>query len=79
MGQLLKILIVSVAISVILVAVRKMLIGRPRHSERTEERNAVQSMTKCAHCGTYLPEPQALFDEGKPYCNEEHRRIASKK
>jgi len=78
MGQLLKILIIAIAISVVLLALRKMLTGRRGKSEEAQT-PAVQSMTKCAHCGTFLPESQALFDGEKPYCNEEHRRLASGK
>jgi uncharacterized protein len=77
MGQLLKVLIISIAITVLLLAIRKMLFGRRGRPET--EQASVQSMAKCAHCGMYLPESQAVFEAGKPYCNDEHRRIASGK
>jgi hypothetical protein len=76
MGQLLKIVIIAIAIGVALLAVRRLLAGRRVNS--AEDPATMHVMVQCAHCGTYLPQPQAVIDGEKPYCSEEHRRVASK-
>ena len=35
-----------------------------------------ESMVRCAQCGVYLPETDALAADGRHYCNEAHRRAA---
>ena len=31
-------------------------------------------MVRCAHCGTFLPEPDAVRADGKTYCSQAHRK-----
>jgi uncharacterized protein len=41
---------------------------------RTANR-AVEPMSICAHCGTYFPASEALFDSSNAaFCSDEHRR-----
>ncbi len=32
-----------------------------------------QHMVRCAHCGVYVPEAEALGDGGHRYCSQAHR------
>ena len=38
---------------------------------------AAESMVPCAQCGVNLPRSEALETQGRFYCSEEHRRLAS--
>ncbi len=40
----------------------------PRHRALPE-----QHMVRCAHCGVYVPEAEALGDGGHRYCSQAHR------
>jgi uncharacterized protein len=35
--------------------------------------NTPMAMVACAHCGTHLPQTEALSDNGHFFCNVEHR------
>jgi uncharacterized protein len=35
--------------------------------------NTPMAMVACAHCGTHLPQTEALSDNGHFFCNAEHR------
>jgi uncharacterized protein len=35
--------------------------------------HAPLAMVACAHCGTHLPQTEALSDNGHFFCNAEHR------
>lgn len=36
--------------------------------------NGAETMRQCAHCGTYIPESEAVVTaSGKVFCSEEHR------
>ncbi len=46
--------------------------------ERSEgDPRAPERMVVCAHCGVHLPESEALEDDGRHFCSEEHRRLGS--
>lgn len=36
-------------------------------------------MVRCAHCGVNLPEDEAIRDQGRHFCSEEHRLAHSQK
>lgn len=36
----------------------------------------VERMVACAHCGVYVPESQALLEDGRYFCCPEHRPSA---
>jgi uncharacterized protein len=38
--------------------------------------NAPVTMLACAHCGTHLPESEAIKGASGVYCSLEHRRLA---
>lgn len=73
MGQLLRILIIVAVVWLAVHLVRRALAQR---RARQEERppGQIPRMLPCTHCGVYVPESQAVFADGKPYCSEEHRR-----
>jgi uncharacterized protein len=78
MGQLIKIIIIMIGVSVLLLALRRWLGGRNRDTE-AQHANAVQSMVQCAHCGMYTPESQAISEGTHYYCNDAHRRLGANK
>jgi uncharacterized protein len=43
----------------------------PRTSDRPLKK--VGSMVRCAHCGTHVPQNEALQAGDKYYCSREHR------
>ena len=53
--------------------------GRTRRSssEASEELGTAQDMVRCAHCGLFLPRPEALAGGGDWYCSEAHRQAGS--
>ena len=44
---------------------------RQQTAEKTTARPAVD-MVRCSHCGTHLPQPEALQRKGRYYCCKEH-------
>jgi uncharacterized protein len=39
---------------------------------------AVESMTRCAHCGVYFPSSEAVRADGLDYCSPAHVRLPAK-
>jgi uncharacterized protein len=70
MGQLLRFLLIFLAIWLVLGFVRTALARRRQHRE---EDTGIDKMVPCAHCGVHVPQSQALFREDKAYCSEAHR------
>jgi uncharacterized protein len=73
MGQLLKIIVIGIGIAVLLLAIRRILSKRQQPEEQSP---AIQPMVKCAYCGMYTPESQAISEGSQFFCNDAHRRIA---
>jgi uncharacterized protein len=36
-----------------------------------------ERMVACARCGVHLPESEAIEDDGRRFCSEEHRRLGA--
>jgi uncharacterized protein len=70
MGQLLRFLLIFLAIWLVLGALRTALARRRQHKERDP---GVDKMVPCAHCGVHVPLSQALAWDDKTYCCEAHR------
>ena len=51
---------------------RKALGAGSRGGDRPPE-GKVANMVRCRHCGTYLPQDEAVSSEGRWYCSAEHR------
>jgi uncharacterized protein len=49
--------------------------------EKKESGNILSSrkMVKCAYCNTHLPQDQALGDDGKWFCHQQHKSLFEKK
>lgn len=43
--------------------------------ERRSGNAPVTRMIRCARCGTFVPEGEAVVDGGLEYCSDEHRRL----
>ena len=74
MGQLIRIIIIVLALGLVLHYVRRALVHRRRSADPSPDRPA--RMLTCAVCGTHIPESEAMHAAGKVYCSEEHRRGA---
>ncbi len=37
---------------------------------------APEQMVTCSHCGLYLPQSEAILEQGRYFCCDEHRRLA---
>jgi uncharacterized protein len=71
MGQLLRIVVILVGLWLVLSIIKRALATR-RHSPA--DKLAVAKMVACGHCGTHIPESEAVSDGNRHYCSEEHRR-----
>ena len=34
-----------------------------------------ETMVRCAHCGVFLPDREAVRAQGRPYCSREHSKM----
>lgn len=73
MGQLLRLIIILIGLWLILSIVKRALAKRRKPSA---DKPAVAKMVACSHCGTHIPESEAVSDGNRHYCSEEHRRKA---
>ncbi|MFA5913479.1 MAG: PP0621 family protein [Burkholderiales bacterium] len=50
-----------------------------RRKERADSapKPVPERMVSCAHCGLYLPQSEAIGEEGRYFCCAEHRRLAA--
>lgn len=39
---------------------------------------AIETMTRCAHCGVYFPASEAVRADGLDYCSPAHVRLPAK-
>lgn len=74
MGQLIRIIIILLALWLVVHYVRRALVRRRRSADPSPDRPV--RMLTCAVCGTHFPESEARHAAGKAYCSEEHRRAA---
>ena len=66
-------LLIFIALALI-VMVGRQLLGKPRVTPRT--RGVTGRMVRCASCGIFVPEHEALEKDGNFYCSREHRDTA---
>jgi len=71
MGKIILFLVLAfVAYMVVKGAVRRR--RPPTAGDRPPER-----MVACRHCGVNLPTSEALEEDGRFYCSDEHRRLGA--
>ncbi len=63
-------LLIFIALALI-VMVGKQLLRKPRSRGRTQ--NAPGKMVQCANCGIFVPENEAIVQDGRFYCSRQHR------
>ena len=72
LGQLVRLLVIFIALWLAVQLVRRAL-----RSDRSHKSNAVNAalprMLPCAYCGVHVPESEAISRAGKIYCCDEHR------
>jgi uncharacterized protein len=49
---------------------------RRKNAARQVPPAAPGQMVSCSHCGIYLPQSEAVAEDGKFFCCAEHRRLA---
>lgn len=69
--NLIRLIILALVIWLIYRMVRHML-AKPR-AEQPSRPQVGTDMVRCAHCGIHIPDNEALYRDGQPYCSEEHR------
>lgn len=68
---MLRLILLAAAIWLAIVFIRQLLQGgKPPARDR---RGGEQDMVRCAHCGTHVPESEAIQDGNRFYCSERHR------
>ena len=72
MGQLIRIIIILLALWLVVHFVRRALARHRRSSGPST--NDPARMVACAVCGTHIPESEAIRADGKVYCCEQHRK-----
>lgn len=45
---------------------------RPRTTQ--DESKTIEDMVRCEYCRINLPKPEAIEEDGRFFCNEEHRQ-----
>ena len=69
---MLRILLIAAVILLILYLFRA--VGRPSSDEvRSNPREAVPRMVRCAYCGVHVPEDEAWPEGDHHYCSGDHR------
>ncbi|MGB7542765.1 MAG: PP0621 family protein [Burkholderiales bacterium] len=71
-----KLLLLIVAVVVIYILIKGAARNRDTGADSAGTA-AAESMVPCAQCGVNLPRSEALEAQGRFYCSEEHRRLAS--
>lgn len=70
--NLIRLIILALVIWLIYRMVRRLL-AKPAN-DNTARPQVGTDMVRCAHCGIHIPENEALYADGQPYCSEEHRQ-----
>lgn len=69
--NLIRFIVLALVIWLIYRMVRRML-AKPGSAKPASPQSGT-NMVRCAHCGIHIPETEALFRDGHPYCSETHR------
>jgi uncharacterized protein len=75
MGQLIRIIIILLALWLAVHFVRRALARHRRSSGLST--NDPARMVACTVCGTHIPESEAVRADGRVYCCEQHRKTGS--
>jgi uncharacterized protein len=70
-----KLLILLIAAAVIYFVIRGMI---RRGAGGRQAPPPAERMVACGHCGINLPQSEALENDGRFYCSEEHLRLAGR-
>jgi formylmethanofuran dehydrogenase subunit E len=71
MGSVVRLTLLFICLWLIIRFLRQ-LVQHPKTKERPRMISA--NVLPCAHCGTYIPESDAVLANGKAYCSKEHAR-----
>lgn len=72
---MLRTLVLVIAVALVVIFVKRWLANANAKRARTPRREGSQRMVRCQHCGLHVPEAEAIADQGRFYCSEEHRRL----
>jgi uncharacterized protein len=62
-------LVILITVAVIVI-IAKRLMQKPQAPARRSQKN--EHMVQCANCGIYIPEQEALQQDGQYYCSQAH-------
>jgi uncharacterized protein len=62
-------LVLLITLAVIIIIAKRLLL-KPREPARRSQKN--ERMVQCANCGIYVPEKEALQQDGQYYCSQAH-------
>jgi uncharacterized protein len=66
-----RILLIFILIAIAILAFRRLKRASSRPPER--KKTTTGRMVQCATCGLYLPEQEAISQQGRYYCSHAHR------
>jgi len=69
MGQLLRLIIILFGVWLVIQIIKRSFASSSRVG-RTKP--AIAKMVACAHCGVHVPESEAIQDNDRFYCSQEH-------
>ena len=75
MGQVLRIILILFGVWLVLQIIKRALASRQVNSSRQP---SIANMVACAQCGVHLPESEAIRENGRYYCSEEHVKASKK-
>lgn len=73
--RLIQLIAIAVVFWLLFRMIRHWLHGNRNTSQRaTDAPPHIDSVVKCAHCGLHIPEKEAIKEEERFFCSEEHRQ-----
>lgn len=70
--MLVRLILIGVAVAAAIYLLRLVLSPRHTRAAPPARAGASQTMVKCQACGLHVPQDEALYREGRPYCSEAH-------
>ncbi len=67
-------LLTFIAVIAIIYFLIKRWLNKPSPENRRVEHDG--NMVRCAQCGTFVPDQQAVHAEGKAYCSQAHLELS---
>ena len=73
MGQLLRIILILFGVWLVLQIIKRALASR---QDNSSHQPSITNMVACDQCGVHLPESEAIRENDRYYCSEEHLKAS---